>query len=480
MLAGFVDVVVFARRLLCALAAAAAAGVVSSGSSAATLVCGPINASTTWDVAGSPYKLTCDVAVLSGAVLTIEPGVVVEFNPGTTLVVQDGRLVAEGNFSGVITFRSFDPSNKGNGVRVSVPNGATASIKHADLQDLTYAVQLVCCGVPAAGPPVVIENCTFSNNIFGVQGYAGGAPSQWSYIADSIFVGNVYAIDTADKFVTDCQFYSNTNAIHNVERMTIQDSVFQANDTAVSTPGNWYSVEVRRCGITNNNIGILRAPTVQRCTITGNNVGVVMSTQSSVECNDIHSNNVANLQIQGSVSLNMPNNWWGTTDTGAIDAGIIDGFDQTGLGFAQYAPVLAGPWSTTSTCMCTTPSVTTQPVSQTVYNGQSVTFTVAASFVGTPTYQWRRNGVNLPLWSPRFGFSNTPTLTINPVAKPGSEPNWTDAGTYDCVISNVCGTTTSNGAVLTVNVCGADFDQNSVVDVADIFAFLAAWFAGCP
>ena len=130
--------------------------------------------------------------------------------------------------------------------------------------------------------------------------------------------------------------------------------------------------------------------------------------------------------------------------------------------------------------MCTTPAVTTQPVSQAVYNGQTVTFTVAASFVGAPTYQWRRNGVNLPLWSPRFGFSNTATLTINPVAKPGSEPNWTDAGTYDCVISNVCGTTTSNAAVLTVNICGADFDQNSTVDVSDIFAFLAAWFAGCP
>ena len=218
----------------------------------------------------------------------------------------------------MITFKSFDATNKGNGIRVSVPTGATASIKQADLQDLTYAVQLTCCGVPNPGPAVVIENCTFSNNIFGVQGYSGGAQSQWAYIADSIFVGNVYAIDSADKFVTDCQFYSNTNAVHYVERMTVQDGVFQANDTAVSTPGNGYQVEVLRCSITNNNNGIVRAPTVHRCTITGNNIGVVMNAQTSVECNDIHSNNVANLQIQGSVSLNMPNNWWGTTNTSAI------------------------------------------------------------------------------------------------------------------------------------------------------------------
>ncbi|MBX3403881.1 MAG: immunoglobulin domain-containing protein [Phycisphaeraceae bacterium] len=467
------------RRVLVVLAAAFA-GLLASAAPGATLVCGPINANTTWDLAGSPYKLTCDVHVLSGAILTIDPGVTVEFNPGTTLVVQDGRLVAEGGFAGVITFKSFDSTNKGNGVRVSVPTGATASIKQADLMDLNFAVQLMCCGVPNAGPPVVIENCTFSNNIYGVQGYSGGTQSQWVTIDDSIFVGNIYAIDSADKFVSDCSFYSNTNAIFNVERMTIQDCIFQANDTAISTPGNGYQVEVLRCSITNNNNGIVRAPVVRRCTITGNNVGVLMSIQVPVECNDIHSNNVANLQIQGSVSLNVGNNWWGTTSTSAIDAGIIDGFDQTGLGFAQYSPVLTGPWNTTSTCMCTTPSVTTQPVSQTVYNGQTVTFTVAASFVGAPTYQWRRNGVNLPLWSPRFGFSNAASLTINPVAKPGSEPNWTDAGTYDCVITNVCGSTTSNGAALTVNICGADFDQNSTVDVSDIFAFLAAWFAGCP
>lgn len=467
------------RRTACVLAAACA-GLVASAAPGATLVCGPINTNTTWNVAGSPYKLTCDVAVLSGAVLTIDPGVTVEFDPGTTLVVQDGRLVAEGAFAGVITFKSFDATNKGNGIRVSVPTGATASIKQADLQDLTYAVQLMCCGVPNPGPAVVIENCTFSNNIFGVQGYSGGVQSQWATIADSIFVGNVYAIDSADKFVTDCSFFSNTNAVHYVERMTIQDSDFQANDTAISTPGNGYQVEVLRCSITNNNNGIVRAPVVRRCTITGNNVGVLMNVQVPVECNDIHSNNVANLQIQGPVSLNVGNNWWGTTNTSAIDAGIIDGFDQTGLGFAQYATILPGPWNTTSTCMCTTPSVTTQPVSQAVYNGQTATFTVAASFVGAPTYQWRRNGVNLPPWSPRFGFSNTATLTINPVATPGSEFNWTDAGTYDCVISNVCGTAISNGAALTVTICSADHDQNGMVEVQDIFSFLTAWFAGCP
>ena len=90
----FVEAFGRGRRGLVVLAAACT-GLVASAAPGATLVCGPINTNTTWNVAGSPYKLTCDVAVLSGAVLTIDPGVTVEFNPGTTLVVQDGRLVAE-------------------------------------------------------------------------------------------------------------------------------------------------------------------------------------------------------------------------------------------------------------------------------------------------------------------------------------------------------------------------------------------------
>jgi hypothetical protein len=42
------------------------------------------------------------------------------------------------------------------------------------------------------------------------------------------------------------------------------------------------------------------------------------------------------------------------------------------------------------------PTITTQPVSQTVVNGTNVTFSVQVSGAGPFTYQWQFNGANLP------------------------------------------------------------------------------------
>jgi len=88
-------------------------------------------------------------------------------------------------------------------------------------------------------------------------------------------------------------------------------------------------------------------------------------------------------------------------------------------------------------------TITQHPVSVTVNAGSPASFSVTAT--GTsPTYQWRRNGSNLSNGGNISG-ATAATLTINP-AGPG------DAGSYDCVVTNPCGSQTSNTATLTVNV----------------------------
>lgn len=82
------------------------------------------------------------------------------------------------------------------------------------------------------------------------------------------------------------------------------------------------------------------------------------------------------------------------------------------------------------------PVITTQPVSRTVATGGSVTFTAAASGTPAPTFQWRRNGVNIP-------GATTAAFTLNSVTTG-------NAGTYTVVATNLVGSATSNGAVLTV------------------------------
>lgn len=91
---------------------------------------------------------------------------------------------------------------------------------------------------------------------------------------------------------------------------------------------------------------------------------------------------------------------------------------------------------------CTSPSVTTGPSPQTTCVNGSASFTVLATGTATLTYQWRRNTVN-------YGAPSTnPTLTINPVTAG-------DAGSFDCVVTNSCGSATSSAATLTVNTAAA-------------------------
>ncbi|WP_175414762.1 pectinesterase family protein [Nibricoccus aquaticus] len=82
------------------------------------------------------------------------------------------------------------------------------------------------------------------------------------------------------------------------------------------------------------------------------------------------------------------------------------------------------------------PVFSTHPTAQTINTGASVTFTAAAS--GSPTYQWKKDGTDIPgAVAAAYTVSNATT---------GS------AGSYTVVATNGAGSATSNAAVLTVNV----------------------------
>lgn len=83
------------------------------------------------------------------------------------------------------------------------------------------------------------------------------------------------------------------------------------------------------------------------------------------------------------------------------------------------------------------PLITTQPTNVTVTVGGSASFTVAASGSPTPTYQWRKAGVNIA------GATGT-TYSIASVVTG-------DAGSYTVVATNSAGSAISNAATLTVN-----------------------------
>jgi hypothetical protein len=92
------------------------------------------------------------------------------------------------------------------------------------------------------------------------------------------------------------------------------------------------------------------------------------------------------------------------------------------------------------------PLIVTQPQSQTVTEGQDVTFTVVVSGSSPLSYQWRKGG------SAISGATGA-TLTLNDV-------EISDAGSYSVVASNPYGAVTSAAASLAVNTAGPEPDYD--------------------
>ena len=84
------------------------------------------------------------------------------------------------------------------------------------------------------------------------------------------------------------------------------------------------------------------------------------------------------------------------------------------------------------------PTISGQPQDTMVVQGSNATFTVTASGVPSPTYQWRFNGTNIQ------------NATASSYTRANAQP--ADAGPYSVLVSNVAGFLLSSNATLTVNV----------------------------
>jgi hypothetical protein len=117
-------------------------------------------------------------------------------------------------------------------------------------------------------------------------------------------------------------------------------------------------------------------------------------------------------------------------------------------------------------------AITVQPGPVIAAVGRPASFHVGASGTVPMTYQWRWNQTALSD-SGRITGSATDTLAINPLQT-------ADAGSYDVVVTDVCGSNTSVAAALRVQLCMADFNGDGILTIQDVFDFLNAWFAGDP
>jgi hypothetical protein len=90
--------------------------------------------------------------------------------------------------------------------------------------------------------------------------------------------------------------------------------------------------------------------------------------------------------------------------------------------------------------------IVSQPQSRTNAVGTTATFSVVANGAAPISYQWRKNGVNIPSASNPSAITATLSLPSVPLSDNGSN--------YSVVVSNLFGSVTSSAATLTVTNTG--------------------------
>ncbi len=127
--------------------------------------------------------------------------------------------------------------------------------------------------------------------------------------------------------------------------------------------------------------------------------------------------------IPGAIAASLTIPVVATSDAGAYDCYVSNDCGNTSSAFASLT-------------VDATLAITAQPVNQSILVGNPALFAVTATGAAPITYQWRKDG------APIAGATNA-SFAIPATAL-------TDAGSYDVVLGNGCGTLTSAAAILSV------------------------------
>ncbi|KUK76075.1 MAG: Parallel beta-helix repeat protein, partial [Proteiniphilum acetatigenes] len=187
-----------------------------------TTVSGTITANTTWGLANSPFLVTGTVTVNPGVILTIEPGVVVKFQTGSSLVV-NGALNAIGTTENRITFTSIKDDNVGGdsnydgtatwprpGDWVSIAIGPSSIDSLTKLQNtiVRYGGGSGAVQTDAASP-TISGNLVTQNSSYGLRIINTSAPNtSTNYILDNLG-GGIKLETTSSPVISDSQFWGN-------------------------------------------------------------------------------------------------------------------------------------------------------------------------------------------------------------------------------------------------------------------------------
>ena len=399
---------------------------------AQTPVSGGIYSNTTWNISESPYIVIDDVVVFNGVTLTIEPGVVIQFNDEKKLTIR-GHLNAVGNESDTIMFTSSSENPTigiWDGVEVELFNGGSALFDYCEFQYANYAVDI---GWFGSGPgPVSISHSKFIYNERGTYGYANFT----LYISDCLFENNNHAISSAYTYVENSKLVNNVYGSYLIGEISFHNCILCGHDIAMEVGGG----PIENCLIFNNNIGIRSYGTLSNVdsnTIVYNDIGLEISFELGV-FNTICHNFSYNVKNLNSFNVDISNNCWCSIDSAEIANTIYDGYDDASLGIMSFVPFLncdstAIPSSIFANCNIAVSS-------DTICLGEEVIFTASSENGGdNPLFEWFLNGELV-------GSNNS--VFLYSAFEDGDEVFCILTSSENCLINNPA---TSNTITLTVN-----------------------------
>ncbi len=357
-----------------------------------TDVSGIIGSDATWTKAGSPYSLVGNVLVSNGATLTIETGVTVNLNEYYIMV--NGTLKARGTETEKIYFNGGEIIFTHHSSNWDEQTGSGCIIENTNL-DTTFvdigsvsvkvSKSAVNAEISGLGQAIIVDN-TINGKVSGkvvanntITGDVNG-----NTVVNNIITGTVSGEIISNNTITGGKI----SAAGSTSGTVVSNNTIMDCDVGISCIG--YSVisgnTISGCGvgietyvvqmlggtrvaypliernlITDNVRGItivLRScfepgtlvPTIQNNTIAHNSVGLYLyitnyGATPPIIYNNIHDNSDYNIQLDEETDkdINATYNWWGLTDTQAINQTIYDYKNDFTLGTVTFDPFLTEP-----------------------------------------------------------------------------------------------------------------------------------------